>query len=50
MADNSPASSVAAVAIVLMMLAVLVGGYMMFGHGGDKNDIHISIPGDGHRN
>ena len=50
MADNNPASSVAAVAIVIMVLLTLVGGYMIFGgDAGDRNDIHIDIPGDGRR-
>ena len=51
MADNSPASSVAAVAIALMVIATLVGGYMVFVRdGGDRNDIHIDLPGDGRKN
>ena len=50
MADNSPASAVAAVAIVVLVLVTLVGGYLVFGDGGDKNDIHIDLPGDGRKN
>lgn len=50
MAENNPASSVAAVAIVIMLLVTLVGGYMLFVRdGGDRNDIHIDLPGDGRR-
>lgn len=50
MADRS-SSAVASVAIAILVLATLVGGYMVFFRdAGDKNDIHIDIPGDGRKN
>lgn len=46
---NNPASAVAIVAIVILVLAALGGGYLFFPRGGhDKNDIHIDVPG-GHK-
>jgi hypothetical protein len=50
MADDS-SKSVAMVAIVILVLVTMVGGYMVFGvPGRDKNDIHIDLPGDGRKN
>lgn len=45
MAD-SPSNSVAVVAIVILVLAALAGGYMMMNRGGhgDGNDIRIDMP------
>jgi hypothetical protein len=46
MASDSPSSSVAAVAIVILLLAALIGGYMVFGDrvGHRDNDIRIDLP------
>ena len=45
--NNGPTSAVAIVAIVILVLAALGGGYMFMGRGpaADKNDIHIDLPG-----
>ena len=43
---NNPAASVAVVAIVILVLAALGGGYMFWpGAKQDSNDIHIDLPG-----
>lgn len=48
MATDSSTNSVAIVAIVILVLAALAGGYAMFGRGeapaGRDNDIHIDLP------
>ena len=42
---ETPSSSVAAVAIVILVIATLIGGYVMFFRdSGDRNDIHIDLP------
>jgi hypothetical protein len=53
MATDNPSSAVATVAIVILVLAALIGGYMFFGpdgsNRGDGNDIRIDMP-DGKKN
>ncbi len=47
MAADSSTNSVAIVAIVILVLVALGGGYFMFGRGeapGSGNDIHIDMP------
>lgn len=48
MADTSTSNSVAAVAIVILVIAALAGGYLFMRDAGDSNDIHIEVPGGKH--
>ncbi|MBA2320765.1 MAG: hypothetical protein H0V89_06380 [Deltaproteobacteria bacterium] len=53
MATEGSSNSVAIVAIVILVLVALAGGYYMFGAGdgrrGDGNDIRVDMP-DGKKN